>query len=296
MSAVTSLFDGGGGGSSAPAVPDYASLANQTAANNLKAAQVATAANRVNQVTPYGNLNYTQNGTDSQGNPMWTATQTPSGALSGAIDTSLGQVSSQYGSPFTGGDLPSYGINPGQTYSDAIMSRLQPQQQHQSEMSDQQLANQGIMPGSEAYNNAKRLLAQSQNDQRTSAITGGMGVGLQANQQQYGQNLTNYQSPLNIANQIKGLSTPGYVNSAQQATPAGADLFGAGAASYNAQMGQYNAGQAANQNQLGGLFGLGGAALMSPTGTFSGLSGLFGGSSGGLSSSGSGSPVFGTGW
>jgi hypothetical protein len=50
-------------------------------------------------------------------------------------------------------------------------------------------------------------------------------------------------------------------------------------ASYNAGMGQYNAGQAANQNTQSGLFGLGSAALMSPSGTFGGLSklgGLFG--------------------
>ena len=274
MSAVTSLFDGGGGGS-APAVPDYASLAQQTADNNLKAAQVATAANRVNQETPYGSLKYTQTGTDAQGNPMWTATQTIAPELQGLSSKVLGGLEGQYGQNFTGGNLPSYGIDPGQTYSDAIMQRLQPQQQHQSEMSDQQLANQGIMPGSEAYNNAKRLLTQSQNDQRTSAITGGMNVGLQANQQQYGQNLTNYQLPLNVANQVKGLTTPGYVNSAQQATPAGADLFGAGMAGYNANMGQYNAAQAANQNTQGGLFGLGSAALMSPKGTFGGLSGLF---------------------
>jgi hypothetical protein len=53
---------------------------------------------------------------------------------------------------------------------------------------DAQLANQGIMPGSKAYETAKTLAAQGQNDALTSAIVGGMGVGLQANQQQFGQN------------------------------------------------------------------------------------------------------------
>jgi len=265
-----------GGGNDAPPVPDYASLANQTAANNLNAAQVATAANRVNQVTPYGSLQYTQTGTDQQGNPMWTATQSIAPELQGLSSKVLGGLEGQYGQNFTGGNLPSYGIDPGQTYSDAIMSRLQPQIQMEQKQFDAQMANQGIPVGSEAYQNASRIFQQGQNDKMTSAITGGMGVGLQANQQQYGQNLTNYQLPLNIANQVKGLTTPGYVNSAQQATPAGADLFGAGMAGYNAGMGQYNAAQAANQNFMGGLFGLGQAAMMSPSGTFSGPTGMFG--------------------
>ena len=280
MSAVTnavgSLFGGGGGGgSSAPAVPDYASLARQTAQNNLEAARTATAANRVNQITPYGNLKYEITGEDKYGNPTWTATQTIAPELQGLTSSVLGRLGSQYGSDFTGGNLPSYGINPGETYSDAIMRRLQPQMQMEKKQFDAQMANQGIPVGSEAYQNAARVFQQGQNDKLTSAVTGGMGIGLQANQQQYGQNLTNYQLPLNIANQVKGLTTPGYVNSATQATPSGADLFGAGMASYNAQMGQYNANQAANQNTMGGLFGLGNAALMSPKGTFSGPSGIF---------------------
>jgi hypothetical protein len=284
---VDSVFGGGGGGSSSPpAVPDYASLANQTAANNLKAAQVATAANRVNQYTPYGNLNYTQTGTDSQGNPMWSATQTPSDALAPAVNNSLNQVTNQYSNGFNGGNLPSYGINPNQTYSDAIMQRLQPQQQMQQKQFDAQMANQGIPVGSEAYNNANRQFQQTLNDQRTSAIVGGMQTGLQANQQQYNQNLANYQLPLNVANQIKGLSTPNYINPASQQTTAGADALSAGIGGYNAAMGQYNAGQARNQNMTSGLFGLAGAGLMSPSGTFTGSNGLFGSIGSGISSAG----------
>ena len=288
MSSVTSLF-GGGGGASAPAIPDYTAAANATAANNLKAAQAATAANRVNQSTPYGGLNYAQTGTDAQGNPIWSATQTVAPGLQNAVDTSQQNVSNQYGTPFTGGNLPSYGINPGQTYSDAIMQRLQPQQQHQSEMSDQQLANQGIAPGTEAYNNAKRLLGQTQNDQLTSAIVGGMNTGLQANQQQYGQNLTNYNNTLANAQGIKSLATPNYINPVQQQTTAGADLTGAAQNTYNAQLGNYNAQMAQQQNANSGLFGLGAAGLMSPKGTFSGLSGLgslFGGAGGAAGSQG----------
>jgi hypothetical protein len=84
--------------------------------------------------------------------------------------------------------LPSYGIDPGQTYSDAIMQRLQPSLQRQTQALDAQLANQGVMPGSKAYETAKLLQGQTQNDALTSAIVGGMNTGLAANQQQFGQN------------------------------------------------------------------------------------------------------------
>lgn len=47
------------GKSSAPPSPDYIGQANATAAGNLEAARATTAANRVDQVTPYGSIKYT---------------------------------------------------------------------------------------------------------------------------------------------------------------------------------------------------------------------------------------------
>jgi hypothetical protein len=44
-----------------PPPPDYTGAARETAAGNLEAARIAAAANRVNQVTPYGKLTYTRN-------------------------------------------------------------------------------------------------------------------------------------------------------------------------------------------------------------------------------------------
>lgn len=49
-----------GGKSDAPAAPDYVGQAQAQAAGNLSAARATTAANRVNQVTPYGSIKYTQ--------------------------------------------------------------------------------------------------------------------------------------------------------------------------------------------------------------------------------------------
>jgi hypothetical protein len=206
-----------GGGPQKVDVPNYQGAAQQTSASDL-------AANRLNQSNAYGSLNYNQTGTDQYGNPTFTQTQTYNPQLQSAINSNLGQLGQAFNAPqFQGQDmasmnyygsrlnqqqydpssmvntqfdrsqlgassLPSYGIDPGQTYSDAIMQRLQPSLQRQTQALDAQLANQGIMPGSKAYETAKILQGQTQNDALTSAITQGMGVGLQANQQQFGQN------------------------------------------------------------------------------------------------------------
>lgn len=50
----------GGGKGSAPKTPDYEGAAKATAQGNLEATRAATAANRINQFTPYGSLTYTQ--------------------------------------------------------------------------------------------------------------------------------------------------------------------------------------------------------------------------------------------
>ena len=50
------------GKSSAPPAPDYTGAAQATAAGNLEAARATAAANRVNQYTPYGSLEYSTRG------------------------------------------------------------------------------------------------------------------------------------------------------------------------------------------------------------------------------------------
>jgi len=52
---------GGGKGGSSPKTPDYMALADKDAASNMAMAKYATQANRVNQVTPYGNLTWSNN-------------------------------------------------------------------------------------------------------------------------------------------------------------------------------------------------------------------------------------------
>jgi hypothetical protein len=257
---------------------DPYSAARMTSAGNLYGANAATAANRVNQYTPYGSLTYQQTGTDAYGNPTYSAIQGVSPELQGAFGNLIKGINQSTGQGFNP-NLPSTGINPGESYSDAIMRRLQPTQERAQKALDAQLANQGIMPGSEAYNQAKTLQAQQQNDQLTSAIVGGMQTGLQANQQGYNQALTNYQLPLSQLAAFRSATAPSYVNPYQQATVSGPDLSTAYAQQQAAQIAQQNADTAKQAAMMGGLFSLGGTALSNPTSVgniATGISDLYG--------------------
>jgi Chaperone of endosialidase len=269
-------FLGLGDTPSAPATPDYTGAANATAQGNLDAARAAAAANRVNQVTPYGNLDYAITGSDPYGNPTWTATtslnnvgqqllnnqnQTSLG-LGQTINAQLGQVQNTMGQGFNPQTGPittnagqanlnaNYQTNPNyasgmQGWDQAnqiLQARLRPQMAQDLESQNSALANQGIVQGTKAYENAMRTFNQGQNDLLTNSqlagqqignslfnqgITGGQfanqalgqqnatnqqqfanqianaNLGNQAQQQQYNQAMTNYNLPLNTLSALR---------------------------------------------------------------------------------------------
>ena len=247
------------GGTTSP----YFGAAQAQTLGNLAGAQQAAQANRVNQVTPYGNLNYSQT-TDANGNPSWTATQSLSPELQALTQSSLQNLQSSQANPM-------YGINPGETYSDAIMRRLSPQIAQQKESQTAALANQGIVPGTQAYDNAMRTFNQQQNDLLTSAQIGGMQTGLQA------QSLQGTQ-----AGQIKNLATPSFINAPQQAAVAGPDYMGALGTQTNANIAAQNAALGQATANTAGLYGLGSAGILglaaNPgliSSAYNGITGLF---------------------
>ena len=243
----------------------FVQAAQANAQGNLGGALQATAANRINQQTPYGSLSYQQTGTDAQGNPIWSANQQLSPQLQQLTQSSLAGLQASQANPM-------YGINPGDTYSNAIMQRLAPQQKQQTEALDAQLANQGIMPGSEAYNRAKVLQGQTQNDALTSAIVGGMNTGLAA------QGLQN-----TTAANIRNLATPGYVTPYNQAAVAGPDYLSAYTSQNATDIARANAEAAQRSSLLSTLGGLGSSAILGGTGANSALGGLLGLGASGLS-------------
>jgi len=201
---------------SPPPPPDYTGAAKETAAGNLDAARAAAAANRVNQVTPYGNLDYAVTGSDPYGNPTWTATTSlndvgrqllgtqnaASLGLGQTINAQLGNVQNVMGQGFNPQTAPittnvgQANLNPLtgqanlQTQTDyaggmqgwdkanqLLMARLQPQMEIQQKNLDAQLANQGVVAGTEAYNRAKMGLGMQQNDLLNQAQLSGLSAG-----------------------------------------------------------------------------------------------------------------------
>jgi len=166
----------------------FVQAAQANAQGNLAGALQATAANRVNQQTPFGGLQYQQTGTDAQGNPIWSANQTIAQPYQNAINSLSGQIQQNFAQPFDVSQYQNQMVGQGPQFQGVgqapnlqtsvqgtgmegwdkatglLMSRLNPQIQQQNEASDAQLANQGIMPGSEAYKRAKSQIAQQQND------------------------------------------------------------------------------------------------------------------------------------
>ena len=269
----------GGGKGSAPPPPDYRAAAQETAAGNLDAARAATAANRVNQVTPYGKLDYSITGEDPYGNPTWTATQSLSPDQQQLLDyqnqtsmglgklagQGLGYVEEMLKTPFDTSALPSTGFNPSQSYQDAYMERLRPQIEQGREALDVKLANAGIPVGSEAYKRAMMTQSQRENDLLLGATTQGFDVGQQARQSALQEQAYLRNEPLNTLSAVRTgsqVTGPQFVNSAQQATTSGPDLLGAAQMTGNAQMGAYNAQQAGQNSMTSGLMGLAGAGMM----------------------------------
>lgn len=276
---------------SPPPAPNYTAAAQATAAGNLDAARAAASANRVNQVTPYGTLNYTQ--TPVPGNPDagWTATTTLAPDQQKLLDiqnqTSLGlgslanqgtsYVQNTLNKPFDwqGINANTPGGQSGQAGWDnaynSIVNRAQPQFQADQSRLENQLANQGITKGSEAYTNAQRGQDQKYNDfllgaqnQATGQQQQQFNMGQQARQQAIQEQTFARNEPLNMLNAVRTgsqVTNPTFGGVPQQGQTAGPDLMGAANSQNQYNMGLYNS-QVGSQNSLmSGLFGLGSAAI-----------------------------------
>jgi len=152
-------------------------------------------------------------------------------------------------------------VNAGMTGQQAIMNRLAPQLERSDRATQQRLANQGLVPGGEAFENAMISQNQQKNDLLTQAALQGIGLDTAANAQgfnqalqagQYGnqaiaQNFGQGQAANAAGNQAVGQNF-GQGLAAQQAQNAASQQL------YNQYMGvQGLQNQAVNQNQQAAL-------------------------------------------
>lgn len=163
--------------------------------------------------------------------------------------------------------------------TNAVLARLLPSQQQDTSHLQTMLANQGLDPGSEAYQNQSKILGQQQNDARTQAVLTGdqeqnqlFNQGLASStfnnqaQQQAIQEAQFYQTnPLNTLNALRSgnqVSMPTFGNYSSGAQVQPAPLYAAANDSYANQMAQYNANLSSSNGFLSGLGSLGSAAIM----------------------------------
>lgn len=258
-----------------PAVANPNTVANQQQGLNLDAMLKSQRASMVNQNTPTGSLTYQQTGTDANGVPIYSATQTlsaPEQALLNQMQSTKATAGRQASDLLTNA---AYGSSdPTKVIGDATAgntkallgqetSYLDPYFKSQTDQLDAKLQAGGIMPGTPAYNDQMMKLQGNQNQ----AITGFLAT---AEPQAYAQAVQNYQMPMTMAGSLFGMSTPDALGltTTPQASMQPADLVGATSSANAANMAAYNA-QLNQQNQMmSGLFGMLGSGMSGGSGGF----------------------------
>ena len=132
-------------------------------------------------------------------------------------------------------------VNAGTTAQEAIMRRLEPSLARQRTSTETQLINQGLRPGTEAYDNAARILGEQENDLRSQAALQGLNLDIGANQQGFSQALQGGQ----FANAADLAQFGAGMQSQQAANQAIAQNYGQGMTAAQAQ----NATEAQRYNQ-----------------------------------------------
>ena len=198
-------------GKSTPSPPNPYTTATAQTQSNVQTAETQAKLNNTDQYTPLGSSVYTQNPNGSYNDTVSLsapeqailnqsqANQSQYGKIAG---NQLSQVSSALSSPLSYAGMPAMGAssistgaptsgyssggpiqmsvaNPsqfgaeGQQAQNAVLGRLQPFMQQNTNSLQAQLANQGLTPGTQAYNQAMLQNSQSNNDLALGAVQTG---------------------------------------------------------------------------------------------------------------------------
>jgi hypothetical protein len=198
----------------APTVYNPFDVASQQQTYNTQSGLESQSGSMVNQNNPYGSLTYQQTGTDQYGNPQYSS----SVALNPEQQSLFNQLNQTKNAASQGATNVLSGAYTGQpnltTSTDSIVNQnlqhqlgyLTPYFSQQSNNLDNQLRNQGLMPGTPAYDNAMNNMRQSQGQQVDSYLAN-------AQPQAFNQAVQAYQLPAQQASILAALGAPGSVNS-----------------------------------------------------------------------------------
>jgi hypothetical protein len=238
-----------------PAPNPQAVIGEQTAANKNTAITQQNL-NMVDQKNPYGSLSYNQTGTNADGTPKYTATTSLTPQQQGLFDVyqkiqgqGYNNVSNSVSQPF---DL---NASAGTQQSDIQRRLLDPVWAMRDQQQDTKLRNQGVVPGTEAYDNAMRTYGMQRDNSYDSNLLASRG-------QAVSEALAQRNQPLTEMGAITGAAPqqPNFINTPQVGV-GNTNVAGIYNDNYQNQLSGYNASKSTQNAMLGGLFGLGGAAL-----------------------------------
>jgi hypothetical protein len=294
-------------GGKKPKTPDPAAVAAAQTQSNQDTASYNAALNRTNTYTPQGSSEFTVTGTDPSGAPiyrqdvklapdaqaLYDQQMAQSRELGNVAQGMMGRVDSTLSQPLDTSKVPQlFGaddlLGARQQTQDALYNRqaayLDPAWQQRESQLETQLANKGVVENDPAWNNARDQFNRERtfdySRAREGAITGALpemafladtarGNRAQGMNELYAERAL----PLNEFNALRASSQ---VDMPQFAGAAGVNMGNTDVAgnywnAFDANMAKYNASQAGANNLMGGLFGLGSAAL-----TGAGAAGGFG--------------------
>lgn len=191
-----------------PPAPDYAGAAVAQGASNLESARATAKLSNPNTYTPYGTQLVSYDGDvptirqtlTPQAQQTLEAEQRVQTSLANLGEKGTQMASTVLDKPFAFGgpavqtsldtsNIARMPVNAGTTGQEAIMSRLEPSLARARTSTETNLVNQGLRPGTEAYDNAIRSLGEQETDQRTQAVLQGINLDTAANAQGYNQAL-----------------------------------------------------------------------------------------------------------
>lgn len=273
---------------SAPAPPDPAKTAAAQTTSNIETAIANGYLNATDQNTPYGTVRYDQTGGQQVGsnfvprfsstttlNPQYQALQDSQARIGQTgLDTGqtlLDSIKGNVSKPLDYSGLPDLNGNLDRSkFEQAFNQRFNQDWDRQSASNDVKLANQGIAVGSEAYAADKDILNRARNDATAQGYLASgqeqsrlFGLDAQARQQGISEILQQRDQPLNELATLLGYSPGVQVPNAPSfgGNVAGTDVAGITQNGFANQMANYQQQMQQRNAMMGGLFGLGSAAI-----------------------------------
>lgn len=252
-----------------PTPPDPTQTAQAQTTYNTNAAKTQNQVNSYDQSGPLGSIQYVADPSSPSGYRIQTNAGATGQPLIGAATSLANNSAGMYSTPQ---DIS------GKATADKLNQWQRDYQQPifdiQNSNLEAQLRNQGLMPGTEAYDNAKRLQARSQGDVTNQYLAQNQGAA-------YGQAVQDYQRPLQTVASLLQTAAPTGFQQAPTAQIQPANYAGLQQQNYQSQLADYENG-VNNLTKLG-VAGIGLAAApftggLSLGATGGALGGMFGGS------------------